>query len=265
MNILIVICLFSGSVISELEARLDAARRDYDLPAAQAIAEEARKVHAQNANPETKLLLGHSLLLVAELARVDYEELGENGSRSQRRTFANRIDAAAREGLQIADSMGEVSEAHRIRADLHALMIRTKYQGKKYRARMERNAARAMELDPKNANAYVSVARPFLFAGPRLGGDIDKAYALLLKAVELDPKLDSARMMLAVAYEKRGDKEKADALWGQILAETPKASRSRKTLEIAGKVWSEMEDDTGDTGENSDEEEEEDDEVNGAE
>ncbi len=242
MHTIIAICVLLAAEAGDLEARLTAAARAYDMAAAQALVEEARKEVARDPSASNRLLLGRALLLVAELARIDFEELSDDAGRSERRALANRIDAAAREGMQVADALGEISEAHRLRADFYGVMIRTKYQGKKYRNRMESNAARAMELDPKNANAYVSVARPFLFATPRQGGDLDKAFALLSKAVELDPDLEAARMLLAVAYEKRGEMEKADAEWEKILAANPKAIRSRKTLEIAGKVWSEIED-----------------------
>lgn len=248
MHMLIAFCVLLAAEASDLESRLAAAAHDYDIAAAQVLLEEARKEVAQDPSTANRLLLARALLLVAELVRIDFEDLGDDAGRSERRALANRIDAAAREGIQVADALGEISEAYRLRADFYGVMIRTKYQGKKYRNRMESNAARAMELDPKNACAYVSVARPFLFATPRQGGDLDKAFALLSKAVELEPKLESARMLLAVAYEKRGEIEKAEAEWQKILTANPKAIRSRQTLEIAGKVWSEIEE-NGNPGE----------------
>lgn len=239
MNMLAVLMLLLGAPPADAGARLEAARRNYDIAAAQSLVSEIRGCLSNAPDPAERLLFAQSLLLVAELLRVQYEEAQNEEDQTPQRGLGEAIDSAAREGIEQADTLGETSEAYRIRADCYALMIRTKYQGKKYRAKMEKAAARAIELDPKNPRAYVSVARPYLFAGPTQGGDVKKAFELLSKAVELDPTLAAARQLRAVAYEKLGDKAKADAEWEKLLTENPKCIRSRKTMEVAGKVWSE--------------------------
>jgi tetratricopeptide (TPR) repeat protein len=184
-------------------------------------------------------------LLTAELCRTDFEVLNEEGGeKDQRRALGDKIDALAKEGMEAAAALGETSEAYRIRSDFYALMIRSKFQGKKYRNKLETSSAKALELDPKNPYAYVSVSRPYLFAGPHQGGDLKKAMELLNKAIDLKPDYEAALQLRAVGYEKLGEKVKSDEEWKKILEKNPNAVRSRKTLEIAGKVWTE-EDATG--------------------
>ena len=240
MSTVWMLCMVLCAGTGDWQARMDAAQKDYDVTAAQAVADELRKEAGPQATPEMRLLFLKSLLLTVEQIRVQYETMQQDGAdRGDRRVLADKMDALAEEGLKVADGLGEVSEAYRIRADFYALKIRSKYQGKKYRNKMENSAEKALQLDPKNAFAYVSVARPYLFAGPLQGGDVKKAMGLLDKALALDPNLLSARMMRAVGYAKQDDKARCEAEWAKIVAENPKTAQSKKTMEIAGKVWEE--------------------------
>ncbi len=239
MAALLSVCMLLCSGAEDWSARMEQIRKDYDTAAAQALSEELRKAGPQ-APLEQKLAFARSLLLLGELYRVEFEGMEEGGAeRSDRRALGDKIDDVAKEGFQVLDALGELSEAYRIRSDFYGIMIRTKFQGKKYRSKLEGNAAKALELDPKNPDAYVSVARPYLFAGPLQGGNLKKAMDLLNKALELNPNLVSAQMLHAVGLEKEGNKAQSDAEWKKILDENPKTARSKKTLEIAGKVWKE--------------------------
>lgn len=240
MNAVFAVCLIVCGGMEEWRGRMETAQKSYDIGAAEAVMGEIRTALGTDANPELRLLFARSLLLTAELCRTDFEVLSENGvDKDKRRALGDKIDALAKEGMDAAAALGEVSEHYRIRSDFYGLMIRSKYQGKKYRNKLESSSAKALELDPKNPYAYVSVSRPYLFAGPHQGGDLKKAMELLNKAIELKPDYEAALQLRAVGYEKLGEKAKSDEEWGKILAKHPEASRARKTLEIAGKVWTE--------------------------
>jgi Tfp pilus assembly protein PilF len=63
-----------------------------------------------------------------------------------------------------------------------------------------------------------------LFALSRLygeKGDSDKSLSLLKQAVEAEPSLTAWRMVLAEAYEQRGELENAEAVYRQVLDEEP--------------------------------------------
>ncbi|HPO12554.1 MAG TPA: hypothetical protein PLI09_03845 [Candidatus Hydrogenedentes bacterium] len=240
MNTVFALCLVVCGGLEEWQGRMVAAQKSYDISEAQKVTDEIRAALGSQANPELRLMFARSLLLTAELCRTDYEVLSEEGAdREKRRALGEKIDALAKEGMDAAEALGDVSEHYRIKSDFYGLMIRSKYQGKKYRNKLESSSAKALELDPKNPYAYVSVSRPYLFAGPHQGGDVKRAMELLNKAIELKPDYEAALQLRAVGYEKLGEKAKSDEEWNKILAVHPDASRSRKTLEIAGKVWTE--------------------------
>ena len=209
--------------------------QEYNLEAAEKLVSELRDNFPAEPTEADHSLIARGLLLVAELHRIRFEDIYEQATRAARRKLGQKIDAAAEEGLKHTEAMGETSEAYRLRSDLYGLMIRTKYQGTKFLNEMEEYAAKAVELDPKNARAYVSVAKPYLFAKENQGGDLAKAFELLQKAVELDPKLVVARLFLAVAYDKKGDTAHAEEMLKRILDENPYCKPALKALEGAKK------------------------------
>ena len=117
-------------------------------------------------------------LLVAELERIDFEELATS-QKKQRREIGESIDAAADAGLETLDSLPETSCRQRMRADLLATKIRSDFRAKKHIDEMKAAATRALELDPGNARAMVTLAKPFLFADDRHGRDLDEAVRML--------------------------------------------------------------------------------------
>jgi tetratricopeptide (TPR) repeat protein len=140
------------------------------------------------------------------------------------------MDEAAEEGLRALESLSPDSEVHRLKADLLAVMIRSDYRAKKYRADMEEAATRAVELDPANARAYVSQAKPYVFAEPHEGGDPAAAVTLLSKALDLNPDLESARCLRGLAYEKAGEIEKARKDWALALENNPHCRPAKEEL-----------------------------------
>ncbi len=63
----------------------------------------------------------------------------------------------------------------------------------------------SLAADPNFAKAYVEIGRCY-----RLLGDLEKALAVLLKAVELEPNLKSAHFQLAHVYGALKNTEKRD-------------------------------------------------------
>lgn len=248
LKVLLFVVCAAISNPKDYEARLAKVRSDYDLEAAQALVSELRPLMPSGPSLEERYLFGRALLYAAELERMEFEETRDQVERSRKREMGRSIDALADEGLAQATAMGETSESYRLRSDFIALKIRTKYQGSKYHEEMEEAAAKALELDPKNANAYVSVCRPFLFAKPNQGGDVQKALDLLSKAVSLDPNLEIAQFFLAIAYQKMGDQAKADQILKDILARNPKCKLAMETFEKAQQAV-EDEDGKGGNGE----------------
>ena len=61
---------------------------------------------------------------------------------------------------------------------------------------------KAIELDPKSSEAYVSHGVGSFYLPPAFGGGVDQAIKDFQKAIELDPKSDDAYLWLGVALRK---------------------------------------------------------------
>lgn len=86
----------------------------------------------------------------------------------------------------------------------------------------------ALELNPRNAFAYCSLA---YLAG--FGGEPRRAIDLARKALELDPGLAEAWVELGNAYEAAGEHNSALAAWEQAQSLNPDIVRTRDRLDAA--------------------------------
>jgi tetratricopeptide (TPR) repeat protein len=91
------------------------------------------------------------------------------------------------------------SDAYRLRGGLLGEVISSggMLAGMRYGAESTQDLQRAIQLDPKNARAYISRAIGYFYTPVVFGGSKAKAAALLRQAIALDPALDSAHLWLA--------------------------------------------------------------------
>lgn len=218
----------SPLVAQAIDDRLAEARRRYDLDLARVVLQSVAEI--QPGDPASSVTLAvEAALLVAELERIDFEEASE-AKGPTRREIGARIDEAARRGLNLLDSLEESSETWRRRADLVGTLIRSKFRGKKYRARMERSAARAIELDPSNAKARVSAAKPSLLRPGREAADLEAGLILVEEALEIDPTLETALLLRGRALWELGRKQGADEDWRRALELNPDCRPAQQWL-----------------------------------
>jgi tetratricopeptide (TPR) repeat protein len=93
------------------------------------------------------------------------------------------------------------SEAHRIEGEAIGELIPHVFAGgMRYGRRSTAELDKAIELDPRNANAYIGRAIAYFFTPAAFGGSRDKAMEMLKKAIELDPSSDTAHIWLAQVY-----------------------------------------------------------------
>jgi tetratricopeptide (TPR) repeat protein len=227
--------LVEAESLQDLETRLEQVQRRYDTEAAVGVLNDVRAARRSGEirGDDAVGLHVRAALAAAELLRIEYEGTTE-AEAAERRTLGQRIDVAADEGLDLVDDLPETSERERLRADLVATKIRSDYRAQKYEDDFSAAVARALELDPDNPRALVSAAKRALFAPPEHGGDPAEAVRLLDRALELDPDLESARLLRALAHEDLGETEAAAADWRRVLESNPDATPAREGLDRIG-------------------------------
>jgi tetratricopeptide (TPR) repeat protein len=208
------------------QERLSEAERRYDAGAMAAFIESLSDHPRDEAS---NLVLAQAYLALAEIYRLEYDAL-DKGELGARRELGQKVDSAADKGLAIAEEMAENSEQQRVLADLLGTKIRSNFRAKRFRGRMENASARAVELDPKNAAAYVSMAKPYLIASERHGGDIDRAIGLLENAMKLNPESEKALLLLARAYEESGQSDRTVAILEDVLEKNPQCRPAKDVL-----------------------------------
>jgi tetratricopeptide (TPR) repeat protein len=144
------------------------------------------------------------------------------------------IKVAAEEGLAAAEKASALdpssSEAHRLQSDLSAMLIALVPDGiAKYAARTSIEAQKALDLDPKNANALISRSLAYFYTPEQYGGSKAKAFELLKKAAELVPAYDTPHLILAQFYLASDRKEDALREIEEALRLNPERRFSRNT------------------------------------
>jgi tetratricopeptide (TPR) repeat protein len=206
--------------LDSLGHELEVASTSYDLELAESVFARVDDLDSQRSTAESLELCVRTALLVAELLRIEFEKLDRH-ERKERTAIGRRIDAAAGDALERIDGLPESSERWRMRADLVATQIRSDFRARKYRKEFESFSRRALELDEKNARAWVTAAKPFVFAGPTHGQDYEEAIRLLDRALELAPALEAALLLRGLAEERRGATDRALENWRAALRANP--------------------------------------------
>jgi len=219
-ELLLALLLFASfTALADSEALLDAKYR-YDLDAAQSVLADTA--------PAAGLEFAEASLLVAELLRGRYEhdELGRDG----RREVGREIDRVAEAALAVLETLPQSSERYRLAADLYGTLIRSRFRGMKYQPKLEQAVDKALELDPKNAHAWVTKARRPLFAKPRHGGDPVEALKYLNKALAEAPDHVQALLFRGTAFAKLDEMENAELDWNRATAINPSVAAARDRL-----------------------------------
>ena len=86
-----------------------------------------------------------------------------------------------------------------------------------------------MALDDKNPRVWASLGRQYLMAPKMFGGDTGKAIESFQKSLALDPAQDETWVWLAKAYQKHGDKAKAQEAVQHALQLNPQSGSAKDT------------------------------------
>jgi tetratricopeptide (TPR) repeat protein len=160
--------------------------------------EELQKIvaRAQHDADETKSF--DSYLRVALFSVWLCEAAEDRGQEAIFKPAAEAGMAAAEKAVALNP---QSSDAHQLLGDLLAQLVPHVFGGgMKYGKRSTDEMDKALELDPKNVNAYVSRAISYYYSPETFGGSKEKAFELLNKAVAIDTKADSPHLWLAMFY-----------------------------------------------------------------
>jgi tetratricopeptide (TPR) repeat protein len=136
------------------------------------------------------------------------------------------VKEAAEQAVAAADKAVALSpnssEAHRLDGEaLGELIPHVFAGGMRYGRRSTSELDKAIELDPKNAAAYVGRATDYFFTPSAFGGSTDKAVEFLKKAIALDPSSDTAYIWLAQVYLSSGQHDEAQHAIDEALKLDP--------------------------------------------
>jgi tetratricopeptide (TPR) repeat protein len=182
------------SLSSPDDPGLTAARKARDLGDVKVLQTEITKTEKKAA--ETKSF--DDYLRLALLHNYMCEAAESSNAREMVKEAAQSGVAAAEIAVKLNPNS---SRAHQLLADLLGqLAPNVTGGGMKYGQRSTDEADKAIELDPKNGEAYVTRAISYLYTPEAFGGDKRKAFEFFSKAKELDPQADSPHIWLALFY-----------------------------------------------------------------
>jgi tetratricopeptide (TPR) repeat protein len=201
---LIIVCLLSAAVsASNEDAGPMAARKARDRGDVKALQREisqAEKKVAQTKSFDDYIRLALLLDWMCEAAEASNNE-----------KLVKQVAEAGVANAEIAVKLKpNSSQAHQLLADLLGqLAPNVMGGGMKYGERAVQEADKAIELDPTNADAYVTRAISYLYTPEAFGGNKQKAFEFLMKAHELAPKSDFPHIWLALFYLEAGKTDDA--------------------------------------------------------
>jgi tetratricopeptide (TPR) repeat protein len=172
------------------------ARDRADVGTLQALISTAHTEAAQQRSAAAYEKLAQLDLWLCEVGR-------DNNNGELVKTAAEHGVDAAKKAIELNENS---SEAHRLECELTGEMIPHIFMGGvRYGPSSSKQLDRAIELDPRNVNAYVARGTNYFVTPSAFGGGHDKAIAMLKKAVAVDPTSDSPHLWLAYIYLEDGD------------------------------------------------------------
>lgn len=176
------------------DAEIEAARKARDAASVEAL----QKIVAKTKTSAAKANTSEAYVRLA----LFYTWLCEAIESSQKNEL---FKPAAEDGVAAAEKAVELNprsaDAHQLLGDLlNQLIPHILGGGMRYGARATDEIEKALELDPQNVNAYVSRSIIYYYTPENFGGSKTKAFEMLKKAVEIDPKADAPHIWLAFFY-----------------------------------------------------------------
>ena len=206
-KLLILTVLISSLFVSTEDGTLAVARKARDRGDTEAM----RKVISATEARAAETSKFEDYIRLALLEDWMCEALEANNKQNLVKETAESGVAAAEKAVRLNPNS---SQAHQLLADLLGqLAPNVMGGGMKYGQRSTDEADKAIALDPKNPDAYITRGISYLYTPEAFGGNKPKAFEFFNKAVQLDPQMDTARIWLALYHL---DAEKFDEALREI-------------------------------------------------
>lgn len=138
--------------------------------------------------------------------------------------------------LALAKSEAEIAAAHRVVAELYANSITSMVGGFKNGPKARNHMDEAMKRTPEDPECQRAIGIMYLNNPPISGGDLPKAIETFSRCHELKPDNDEYMVMLAMAYQKDKQWDKALAAVDEAIVLNPaNASAAALRARIAAK------------------------------
>lgn len=153
----------------------------------------------------------------------------ETGDKNLGRTAAEAGIQAARRAVALK---GGNAEYHRIQGTLCGQIIPANVlAGLKYGKCAMEEVGKAIELDPKSSNAWMSRGVGNYYLPPAFGGGVNLAIDDFKKAIQLNPNNSEAHLWLGIALRKSGKNAEARAAMQKSLESNPGRRWAQQQLE----------------------------------
>lgn len=217
--ILTPVLLLAGAASADLRSARD--RQDRD--ALRKMADQLSA--AAQAQPTDAPAQYHAALAHLYLAEVALEVRQKNDARAAAETGIRAAQAAVR-------LKPDNAEYHRVLGTLCGQVIPANViAGLKYGKCALESVNKAIELDPKSSDAYLSRAVGNYYLPPSFGGGIEAALKDLRKALELNPKSSEAYLWLGVVHRKANQNKEARQALEKSLQGNPKRVWAKELIE----------------------------------
>ena len=185
----------------------------------------ARAAEAATRQPQNNRLQYEAALVYSYLAEVFAEVRDQGGGRK-----AAEAGIAAAERAVTGDPKS--AEYHRLLGALYAQAIPGNLGlALKYGPKTKDELERAVTLDPKNPDAYLSRGIGKHYLPPMLGGGSDAALEDIRKALELDPKSDQAWLWQGIVLRKANRNREARESLARAVKLNPRRVWAKQQLE----------------------------------
>lgn len=192
-------------------------------------------IHLANKNPSDYIYAHYVALTYLSLCDLKNFEIVKSSIRVKKKALKKERIALAELGIVYADKSIKLndnySESHRVKGALISNKISGLISGMLNGRLAEDEINMALQIQPDNALAHIETARKFLNKPSIVGGDIEKGIETLNKILKDNPELERGYLNLGIAYEKRGENEKAMNIFKQLLNLNPRNIEAKYYLE----------------------------------